>query len=435
MATRFYTNAMKLLLILLLTVFISFTYAQNKPTNIELPPWQEGQVDIHFINTGRGNASFIIMPDGTTMLIDAGDINAAKFDKTNFPLKVSPAFPNDSLRPGQWIAAYIRQVMPQNRKPAIDYALITHFHGDHYGNVEENSPISQDGAYRLSGMTDVGNLIPIKNMIDRGYPAYDYPVDLKKCYKNNKTFQNYLAFITDQQAHQGMKAAALIAGSDQQVKLLFNRQDYPNFSVRNIKSNGSIWSGTGNKTTAYLNKAQFLENGKFNENPLSNAIRISYGPFTFYTGGDNTGYEGERYPGRKDVETPMAKVVGHVEAMSLDHHGNRDASNDGFLAALSPGTVVEQSWCSDQPGQEVAFSLAQKRPDGDSIKVFNTYMQPETKTYMGFWIEKAFKSLEGHVLIRVLNGGEKYLVYVLDDRSITISVKNIFGPFTVHKAH
>lgn len=426
---------MKLTVLLFLAFGFGSTYGQERSSDKALPPWKDGMLDIHFINTGRGNASFIIMPDGTTMLIDAGDMNAAEFEKTNFPLKVSPAFPNGSLRPGQWIAAYIRQVMPQNRKPAIDYALITHFHGDHYGNIEENSPVAQGGAYRLSGMTDVGNLIPIKNMIDRGYPAYDYPLDLKKYYKNNKTFQNYLAFITDQQAHQGMKVAALIAGSDQQVKLLFNQPGYPNFSVRNIKSNGSIWSGTGNKATAYLSKAQFLENGKFNENPLSNAIRISYGPFTYYTGGDNTGYEGERYPGRKDVETPMAKVVGHVEAMSLNHHGNRDANNDGFLAILSPGTVVEQSWCSDQPGQEVAFHLAQKKANGDSTNVFNTYMQPETKTYMGFWIAKAFKSLEGHVLIRVLNGGDKYLVYVLDDRNLTLSVKNIFGPFTARKTH
>lgn len=424
---------MKALLLFFFALMAINSYGQGKPVDKSLPPWQPGQLDLHFINTGRGNAGFIIMPDGTTMLIDAGDMNAAEFEKTNFPLRVSPALPNDSLRPGQWIAAYIRQVMPENRKPAIDYALITHFHGDHYGNIEDGSPLAPGGQYRLSGLTDVGNMIPISNMIDRGYPAYDYPTDLNRYYKNNKTFQNYLVFIKYKQATGEMKAAALIPGSDEQIKLLYNPQAYKNFSVRNIKSNGKIWSGKGDQVTEVFSKTQIFENGKFNENPLSNAIKITYGPFSYYTGGDNTGYEGERYPGRKDVETPMAKAIGRVEVMSLDHHGNRDAGNDTFLKTLSPKIVVEQSWCSDQPGQELAFRLTEKNTNGDSIHVFNTYMQPETKTYMGFWIARTFKSLEGHVLIRVLNGGEKYWVYVLDDRSTTISVKEIFGPYIVNK--
>jgi hypothetical protein len=77
--------------------------------------------------------------------------------------------------------------------------------------------------------------------------------------------------------------------------------------------------------------------------------------------------------------------------------------------------------------------LAGKNTMGDSIQVFDTYMQPETKAYLGFWITHAFKSFEGHILIRVLNGGESYWVYLLDDRSLTIKVLKKFGPFTVNK--
>lgn len=29
-----------------------------------LPPWSEGELDIHYINTGRGEASLLILPDG-----------------------------------------------------------------------------------------------------------------------------------------------------------------------------------------------------------------------------------------------------------------------------------------------------------------------------------------------------------------------------------
>ncbi|RYY23860.1 MAG: hypothetical protein EOP62_19000, partial [Sphingomonadales bacterium] len=36
-----------------------------------LPGWRMGEIDIHQINTGRGEASFLILPDGTNLLVDA----------------------------------------------------------------------------------------------------------------------------------------------------------------------------------------------------------------------------------------------------------------------------------------------------------------------------------------------------------------------------
>src|SRR5690606_8392419 len=36
-----------------------------------LPDWEEGYLDIHAINTGRGESTLLIFPDGTTMLVDA----------------------------------------------------------------------------------------------------------------------------------------------------------------------------------------------------------------------------------------------------------------------------------------------------------------------------------------------------------------------------
>ena len=38
-----------------------------------LPKWTPGTLDIHHINTGRGNAALLVLPDGTTLLVDAGD--------------------------------------------------------------------------------------------------------------------------------------------------------------------------------------------------------------------------------------------------------------------------------------------------------------------------------------------------------------------------
>ena len=37
-----------------------------------LPAWAPGMLDIHQISTGRGNAALFVLPDGTTLLVDAG---------------------------------------------------------------------------------------------------------------------------------------------------------------------------------------------------------------------------------------------------------------------------------------------------------------------------------------------------------------------------
>src|SRR3982751_5189516 len=55
-----------------------------------LPAWQKGYLDLHHINTGRGNAAFYIFPDGTTMLLDAGELDPSSprtTSKRNTPIR------------------------------------------------------------------------------------------------------------------------------------------------------------------------------------------------------------------------------------------------------------------------------------------------------------------------------------------------------------
>src|ERR1700744_2679412 len=66
---------------------------------MSLVPWRGGQLDIHHISTGRGDASLIIGPDGTSIMIDAGAVSA----NGPFTLDLKP---NDTKRPGEWIARY-----------------------------------------------------------------------------------------------------------------------------------------------------------------------------------------------------------------------------------------------------------------------------------------------------------------------------------------
>ena len=195
----------------LLILCTSLSWAQP----INLPGWQEGYLDIHHISTGSGNAAFLIFPDGTNMLFDAGDVDREARLKYPNPLKVSPHLPDESVSAAQCIATYIREVLPTISH--IDYVVISHFHSDHFGSAGPRSKLSKKGDYRLSGITEVNELIPIKKLIDRAYPTYQFPFDLRTHIQDKESFSHYLKFIHSQIDAHRLSVESLKAGSNLQI--------------------------------------------------------------------------------------------------------------------------------------------------------------------------------------------------------------------------
>jgi len=378
--------------------------------SIPFTAWQKGYLDIHHINTGSGDTSFMILPDGTTLLFDAGKIDQHGFENKHPPLKATSLKPNDSLSAAAWTVNYLKQILPKTETPVLDYALISHFHGDHYGSL-----------------VDLGSLIPIKKIIDRNAPNYDFPLDLKKYLAKDAYFKKYLTFIDSTKT----STESLKVGSNSQIKLLNTPEVYPDFIVQNVKSNATIWTGKDNDTFEYFRADDMTSfyKGKYHENPLSLALKISYGKFDYFTGGDNTGLQGFGLPYWFDVETPMAKAVGKVEVTTLNHHGNRDATNEFFVKTLDPKVVVQQSWCSDHPGQEVYRRLIYKDKNAEARAIFATNIHDETKVTYGPWFVKNYKSMQGHIVIRVNLGGKTYEVIILNDDSTVLTVKEKYGPY------
>jgi beta-lactamase superfamily II metal-dependent hydrolase len=392
-----------------------------------LPPWTEGALYIHHISTGRGNASYFVLPDGTTMLIDAGEADPA-FIASVAPLKAFPPRPNATHSAGYWIADYIRQFAPAGRPLRLDYALITHFHTDHFGTITASSPASKVGPYRLAGMTEVADLIPIETLLDRSGPPYTTPVNLRDCKEGGDaaSLANYLSFA-DHRLHTGQAVVGLHAGQQDQIRL--HSDHYPDFHIRNVASSGVIWTGHGEDTQQYI-PLNAIKDCRFDENPFSNVIRLSYGNFKYYSGGDIPGIPDYTQPFWRDIETPVAAVVGPIDVMTLDHHGNRDSTNGAILRALRPRVIIQQNWLSAQPGEEVVVRMASHEFYPGPRDVFSTGMSPETRIAIGPIMDRIYKSYEGHIVVRVAPGGSTYEVFVLDDRDAQRKVVAHFGPYT-----
>ena len=418
--------------IAILHVNASFAQEQGKP----LPPWQEGMLDLHHINTGRGDAALYILPDGTTFVLDAGEM-----PPDNSPRKTR-LHPNNSRRAYEWIVQYIRKFSPALSKEKIDYALITHFHDDHLGGYYDEAPLAKSGGYVLTGIAGVGDQLKIGTLIDRGYPDYEFPNQFKMLRQafmkkatptspGSKTMTNYWNFIDYQMQRSGMKVESLRAGRSDQIVLIHHPEKFPTFIVRNVKSNGTIWTGKGQETFE-----QFKPHGdsvELSENPLSNAIRIDYGDFRYYTGGDNPGIANLGQPKWNDVETPIAKAVGEVDVAVMDHHGNRDSQNEFDVKTLRPRVWVEQTWSSDHPGDETLRRVTSRYLYDSPRDLFATNIMEANKIVIGPALENAYKSMQGHILVRVMPGGSEYYVIILNDENDQNEVKAVFGPYTSKK--
>ena len=99
-------------------------------------------LQVYFIDVGQGDASLIVTPDGSTMLIDAGPPEAA-----------------DALE------IYIRDLGIDR----LDYLVLTHLHSDHYG-----------GAAVLAENLDIGTVLVSEAEPDNGPER-----DLYKALKQN----------------------------------------------------------------------------------------------------------------------------------------------------------------------------------------------------------------------------------------------------------
>lgn len=397
---------------------------------IFLPAWSEGYFDIHHISTGRGDAAFFVFPDGTTMLFDAGERNPEGFE-IHAPLKLAPERPVAGYGAGRYIAEYIKHFGPDGEQTRLDYAVISHFDPDHVGSVRKDSPKSAKGNYRLTGITAVGDEIPISVIIDRAAPHYDIPVEFTETTSiATESFENYRIFQQHYKDCCGLHVERLRAGVANQIRQQGENADRYEFSVRNIKVNGELWTGDGISVRTLFNPSVTVTGDSHQENPLSIALKISYGAFDYFTGGDNTGLQGFGLPAWFDVETPMAEVVGAVDVMTLNHHGNRDAVNASLLERMSPRVLVQQSWVSDHPGGEVLHRMISQAIWPGPRDIFATHILEETKVALGPWLERGYQSMDGHIVVRVEPGGEEYSVYILEAGMDNIfQVRSRHGPY------
>lgn len=351
--------------------------AQGMPSS--LPPWTRGTLDIHQISTGRGNAALIVLPDGTTVLVDAGpggDVIAHYIERTLAPAPVR-----------------------------LDYAVFTHFHDDHVGGVAE-----------------VGARVPMATIVDRGYdylpPAADDP-----------SFAAYRRFVDAARAH-GSTVEAIRVGRADQIVPVRDRAAFPAVEIRNVAANGEVWSGRGDETTKIFPALGGLApEDRPSENMCSIGLRLRYGRFDFFTGGDMPGVPDAGAPTWQSVETAVARAIGPTDVHVVNHHGSIDPESELFLKTLRSPVMILPAWSVTHPSQDVLKRMLAVRLYPGPHDIFATVFRQAAKDSIGARAAQV-RADHGHIVVRVEPGGDRYRVFVLDEALPSAPVLSVHGPYT-----
>ena len=365
-----------------------------------LTPWSEGELDIHTISTGRGECLFFIMPDGTTMVVDAGEFSRETADYKNVVQR-----PNASVRPTKVYADYIKHFMPKGRY-TIDYMHLSHFHMDHMGNLEKEYTKDESGTYTLAGATALYHHIPFSEAIDRAYGNYD---GLKVNSMSDAALANWRKFLDYQVGRKALRASQFKLGAVNQFAMKYKAASYPNFRIENVCSNCCVWENN-RSVDVYAGKSKA-------ENAASCGFVIRYGNFDFFTAGDIGDYE--------DYEYRVAKVVGQVEATKAHHHLSPHSNCKKAQNVIKPKVLVATSFYvrDIQPDKSKFGYITEGGCDIYCTSVGESLLPKYPTDYA------KCNATSGHIVIRVAKDGESFMVYTLDDMDSSYTVKRIDGPY------
>ncbi len=385
-----------------------------------LPRWSEGCLDIHLINNGNGECNFFILPDGTTLLVDAGECPTSDNSVARKP--------NSIIQPSQVFAYYIQYFLPAG-KTEIDWCAPSHFHTDHIGTRNSSHGIAA-GGYALSGLTAVYEEVPFRRLLDLGYPEYDEDktnsaIDGEMVTGKEKDWQTFVKWAME---NKGMEAGRFTPGQEQ-ITLVNNKDKYENFSIFNFIGGTYAWykkDGEGQLTHEGAGRDDLQGN------PSSAGFHIRYGDFDFMTAGDL-----ELKPQNalayyfRDYVAPTSGI----DVFKGNHHLNNGSWGSQMKNLFDPRVIVAHTLKTDVPNVVLVNDIMDNKYAAGwtekDIFVTNVddVMAKDEKNGGKAAVEK-LGGYNGHIVVRVAPGGKSYNVYMLDDTNLDYKVKSVHGPYT-----
>lgn len=379
-----------------------------------LPTWSEGYLDIHYISTGRGECTFYVLPDGTTLLVDAGEVKATYDPNNDSEDAVVPQRPNANVRPYIVQARYIQHFMPKGHF-SIDWCAPSHFHIDHIGSSAASQETAAAG-YRKAGLLALYDEVKYLNVLDRAYP--NYAEDAETPALDGQLAADWGKFVKWGESNGHFRAARFRPG-EEQIVMQYNRKQY-DCSVLNICANGYVVSKS-NSGSAVVSGSKSAKG-----NPSCCGFHLSYGKFDYIACGDLT----------STPQNLMANYYrdfvgkGKLDAFKTNHHLSANSWGSQMQAVeFSPRVIINMSFYKKQPDKDLVASIHGNGFGYMWAKDFFSTSIHEKAYAAATDVYGKVAGYDGHIVLRVAPNGDSYHVYLLDDTNYDYNVKSIHGPY------
>ncbi|MEZ6133208.1 MAG: MBL fold metallo-hydrolase [Planctomycetaceae bacterium] len=243
--------------------------------NCVLADSKTGTLDIYFVDVEGGAATLLVTPAGESMLIDSG-------------------YPDNNGRDKNRIMAVAKD---EAGLSAIDHAVVSHWHRDHYGN---HAAIAAE--------------FGIRNFWDRGIPD---------TLQEDDSFEDRIAAY---RAASQNSSRALKAGDSLPLK-----SGNTPLTVKVLTSGREVVPNTGPKNPfADRHEEHDVDSS---DNAASLSLLMQLGDFRFLCCGDLTwNIEGQ-------LMTPN-NPIGTVDLFMVTHHGLPVSNNPALVLAVDPTVTV-----------------------------------------------------------------------------------------------
>jgi len=380
-----------------------------------LPPWKRGELELHFIYTGCGENCFYVLPDGTTVLNDCGELHRHDYARE------FPVFPRNGTPGGDVVADHI---LPYVKNGTLDYLAFSHWHCDHVGHCRYGDPdrkwdyyfrVKPDGS-KVNGFLCVADRMKIGQVLLHDFP---HPGRYNKWTSVDSAFELMKPWLADR-LKRGGAVAAFEPGACNQFALKHDPagEFAKSFSMRTLAANGAVWDGREGvlDLAAEHWKASTFEK-KYNQNAHSAAFVIKYGRFSYYAGGD-VGEKFRRASGEwVDIERKIADACGPVTLAKMNHHGCSNVMTKEFVAGVRPKAWVSCMWAMGQCTKQTLDRVFDPALDGgERPLVFPTCFPKKRReeAKAAGYLDRIPVGAPRHVVFKVSLGGEHCTAYLID---------------------
>lgn len=367
-----------------------------------LPPWEPGHLRIHSLYTGRSEATFLVFPDSTSMLIDCGDyVN---------PDNIDPFIPDLGRFDGAWIAKYVLRHNPRGRK--LDFFMLSHYHCDHAGMLRSAAVKVERGAggrYSLSGFGQAIDILDVDTIIDRSWPDMEDPSPVRAATDDAMHVREVFA----EAARRGSRIEKFRLEKDS-TQIRPRHGACPGFSATPLCSNGLVLRRDG----TVLDCGTFGRGGRarFGENMFSIGFVLSYGCFRYFTAGDFSGNIVRPDGTRFQIGELLAPECPEVDVAKACHHGAVGDMPQTLIDALNPRVMLGCGiWNRRQMCRQMMrrFAAAPARSMiVPGILVPSRRMEDAAEP----WMDRVPKAVYGgcHAVVDVAPGGGRYRLMLVD---------------------